>query len=224
MKNKVKKLELKKLIQEYNYLLTDETYKQEVISETKSDFLKEIHEKKVELGLIEDKPYTPDVENKKEESNKEDSGKKEEVNVNEENKDKEQQKPEDNKQNSNNEEEIKTDSNKKEKSPKAKKLYREIVKKTHPDKDKTEKYIDLYKEATSAYEKNDITALIFICSKLDIEVDLEEGDIESITLAINEKKKELQNIEMSYLWLWYNAKTQEQRDRVVELFISKNVK
>jgi hypothetical protein len=221
MKNKVKKLELKKLIQEYNYLLTDETYKQEVVSETKSDFLKEIHEKKVELGLIEDKPYIPEVENKKEESDKEDSSKKEEVNVGEENKNKEQQQSEDSKKDSINEEEKIIDSSKKEKSPKVKKLYREIVKKTHPDKDKTEKYIDLYKEATSAYEKNDITALIFICSKLDIEVDLEENDIETITLAIKEKKKELHNIEMSYLWLWYNAKTQEQRDKVVELFISK---
>ena len=224
MKNKFKKLELKKLIQEYNYLLTDENYKQEVISETKSDFLKEIHEKRVELGLIEDKPYVSEGENKKEESNEEDSSKKEEVNIDEESKDKEQQKSEDNKQDSNNEKELINDLNKKEKSPKVKKLYREIVKKTHPDKDKTEKYIDLYKEATSAYEKNDITSLIFICSKLDIEFDLEEDNIESITLAIKEKKKELQNLEMSYLWLWYNAKTQEQRDRVVELFISKNVK
>jgi hypothetical protein len=211
MKKKVKKLELKKLIQEYNYLLTDETYKQEVIYETKSDFLKEVHNKRVDLGLIKDEPYTPENDNnnnKKEEESKGGEG----------------SEAEDNKQNSNSEDEITNDSNKKEKSPKVKKIYREIVKKTHPDKDKTEKYIDLYKEATSAYEKNDIVALIFICSKLDIEIDLEEDDIGSITLAIKEKKKELQNIEMSYLWLWYNSKTQEQRDKVVELFISKNIK
>ena len=219
MKNKVKKLELKKLIQEYNYLLTDENYKQEVISETKPDFLKEIHEKKVKLGLIEDKPYIPESESKKEEVDNNENNKKEEGDIGEN-----QNKTEENKQNSNDEEEKKIDSNKKEKSPKVKKIYREIVKKTHPDKDKTEKYIDLYKEATSAYEKNDIVALIFICSKLDIEIDLEEDDIGSITLAIREKKKELQNIEMSYLWLWYNSKTQEQRDKVVELFISKNFK
>ena len=145
-------------------MLTDETYKQEVVSETKSDFLKEVHNKRVDLGLIKDEPYTPENDNnnnKKEEGSKGEEG----------------NEAEDNKQNSNSEDEITNDSNKKEKSPKVKKIYREIVKKTHPDKDKTEKYIDLYKEATSAYEKNDIVALIFICSKLDIEIDLEEDDM-----------------------------------------------
>ena len=72
MKKKVKKLELKKLIQEYNYLLTDETYKQEVVSETKSDFLKEVHNKRVDLGLIKDEPYTPENDNN---NNKKEEGK-----------------------------------------------------------------------------------------------------------------------------------------------------
>ena len=90
MKKKVKKLELKKLIQEYNYLLTDETYKQEVVSETKSDFLKEVHNKRVDLGLIKDEPYTPENDNnnnKKEEGSKGEEG----------------NEAEDNKQNSNSE-------------------------------------------------------------------------------------------------------------------------
>lgn len=216
MKDRVKKLELKKLIQEYNFLLTDETYKQEVISETKSDFLKEIHNRKVELGLIKD---DEESEKDKNETNKqEDLKEKEDLNQKDDSNSKEKEESKENSELNNQ----KKENSKIEKSPKVKKIYREIVKKTHPDKTNSDKYIDLYNKATDAYNINDITTLFFIASDLDLDFELEEIDIQTINQSIIKKRKELYNIEMSYLWLWYNAKTKEQKNKVVELFISKN--
>lgn len=211
MKDKVRKLKLKKLIQEYNFLLTDESYKKEVISETKSDFLKEIHEKKIELGLIENEPFQEETYEENSDVKGENIETKESSETNSENdsKDIKDKGLLDNKEKS-------------KKSSKVKKLYREIVKKTHPDKTKSNDHIDLYNDATSAYEENDLISLYFIASELDIDVELEEEDIININEKINHKRKELHNIELSYLWLWYNAKTQEQRDKVVALFVKKH--
>ena len=220
MNNKVRKLELKKIIQEYNFLLTDEKYKQEVISENKSKFLKEIHDRKVELGLIEDKPYKPEEESQEKKEPKENS-----------NTENNEQDLESNKESGvengveNDKEECYTQENvsfeKKEKSKKAKSIYREIVKHTHPDKAGNDDLIELYNRATDAYNKNQIIELYFISIELDIDVELSDEDFENIKETINLKRRELHNLEMSFLWLWYNAKSKEQREKVVALFINK---
>jgi hypothetical protein len=54
MKEKLKKLEMKKIFQEYNLLLVDDEYKKEMISEYRSDFLSKIEKLKSELGIIND--------------------------------------------------------------------------------------------------------------------------------------------------------------------------
>ena len=51
----------------------------------------------------------------------------------------------------------------KEEIPEVKKLYRDIVKTTHPDKIKNHKLNELYLEATEAYEQNDIVTLYKVC-------------------------------------------------------------
>lgn len=216
MKNKVRKLELKKIIQEYNFLLTDEKYKQEVISENKSDFLKEIHERKIELGLIDDQPF-------KEES--EDSDKKEsktDVNTEELNDSSEEESGGD--PQSESAEKDKLEDSKRERSKKSKTIYREIVKHTHPDKVGSDEKISLYNKATDAYNKNQIIELYFIAIELNLDVELSEEDFDNINKTINQKRKELHNLEMSFLWLWYNAKNKEQKQKVVALFINKTHK
>lgn len=215
MNDSVRKLELKKLIQEYNFLLTDEEYKNEVINENKEDFLKEIHEKKIELGLIENEPYKPEAKEKLEE---EDSEKNEEIK--EEEKEGEKEKKDEKTKTS--DEESDNEIKKKSKLKKVKKVYREIVKKTHPDKTNSDEYIELYNKATEFYNKNELIELYFIAVELNIDVELEEEDINNISETIRNKRRELHNLEMSYLWLWYNAKTKEQKDKVVALFVNKN--
>ena len=210
MSDRVRKLELKKIIQEYNFLLTDEKYKKEVVSETKSEFLKEIHEKKIELGLIENEPFKEEVEDSEKKDSKTEGDTEEGgTNINSE-------------LESSEKDESKT--SKRERSKKSKTIYREIVKHTHPDKVGSDEKIELYNKATDAYNKNKIIELYFIAIELNLDVELSEEDFDNINKTINLKRKELHNLEMSFLWLWYNAKNKEQREKVVALFINKTHK
>ena len=112
MGDKLKTLEIKKLIQEYNFLLLDDEFKKEVISENRPEFLEKTQKLRSDLGIIND----PDPQPEKKE---------EEVNL--------PKKPK-----------IEPDSVDKSVKDKVKKLYREIVKKTHPDKVDSEDLINLY--------------------------------------------------------------------------------
>ncbi len=55
-------------------------------------------------------------------------------------------------------------------------------------------------------------------------MEINENNFLNINETISSKRRELHNLEQSYLWLWYNAKTKEQRDMVVNLFINKSNK
>tara|TARA_Y100000389_G_C17395906_1_gene482485 strand:+ start:373 stop:1053 length:681 start_codon:yes stop_codon:yes gene_type:complete len=225
MKSKVRKLELKKIIQEYNFLLTDEKYKQEVISENKSEFLNEIHEKKVELGLI--KEFEPKEESshseEKDSKNSKDSDSElnpENINTKESGESKEENFKNDDKseilENQNSKQ------NKVKKSQKSKIIYREIVKHTHPDKVGSDDMVELYNRATDSYNNNQIIELYFMAIELDLDIELSEDDFDNIKKTIKLKRKELHNLEMSFLWLWYNAKNDEQKEKVIALFIKQS--
>lgn len=102
---------------------------------------------------------------------------------------------------------------------KIKKIYREIVKLTHPDKVDSELLKSYYVDATKAYDNNDLLELFVICGKLQINVDLSNDDIELLNNLINIKKGEIKKIEDSYIWLWINAKTDEQKQLIINSFI-----
>ena len=106
MKEKLKKLEIKKIFQEYNLLLVDDEYKKEMVNEYRAEFLTEIENKRRELGI---EPESTKIEDEPKAENMESSDVIAEpiktiIHVDEETK------------------------------KKLKKIYKEIVKKTHPDK------------------------------------------------------------------------------------------
>ena len=51
MGNKLKELEIKKLIQEYNFLLTDDEYKKEIIQENRPVFMEKVDNTKKKLDI-----------------------------------------------------------------------------------------------------------------------------------------------------------------------------
>ena len=102
---------------------------------------------------------------------------------------------------------------------KIKKIYRDIVKLTHPDKVDSELLKSYYVDATKAYDNNDLLELFVISGKLQINVDLSNDDIELLNNLINIKKNEIKKIEDSYIWLWINAKTDEQKQIIINSFI-----
>lgn len=183
--SKKDQLELKKMMKEWDYLLTEEEYKNEVIGEYKSEFLKRV-------GIIEAEkpPVEPVAESKEEE--------------------KEQEEPEDI-------DDGISDYVKK----KVKKLYREIAKVAHPDKSDSEDHVTLYIAAKKASVEFDLISLYDICENLNIPYSVEIEDKDVFKASIDGKKDELKKIENSFIWLYAEAKTDEERDDLVLRFREK---
>ena len=77
----------------------------------------------------------------------------------------------------------------KEENPKMRKLYREIVKQTHPDKIKNEKLNNLYIEAGKSYDDEDLFNIYSICDELGISYELDESE----NYILKDKIKSLQD-------------------------------
>ena len=192
MSDKLKQLEIKKLLTEYDYLVIDEEIKTEVVNEYLPKFTEEINE------------FTNKIEGKKEEEKKE-VKKGNDVNNGD---------PKENKV----KKVIEDDDLPKETKDRIKKLFREIVKKTHPDKTKSEDLIDVYIKSKEAYESNDILKLAYYANKVDINVELSDMEIQLLNDLIIYKKEELSEIEKSWLWKWYKANTESERDVIIKMF------
>jgi hypothetical protein len=105
-----------------------------------------------------------------------------------------------------------------------KKIYRNIVKLTHPDKAESEELKDLYIQATEAYEAYDIFELCFISKKLNIKVKLSLDETKTLNELIESKKNEIKMIESSFIWLWINAPNDNEQNKLVDRFIEKHYK
>lgn len=186
MSDKLKELEIKKLMKEYDYLLVEDEYKKEFIDKHKPEFLKKINDMRVELGVGDDSSKQPTDEERAVEKEKE------KIEVN------------------------------RETRKKIKDLYRKIVKITHPDKTNSEKLINHYINAKKYYEQNNLLELYLICIDLSIKVDLSDFKMEELVKSIEKKRSELNAVKKSYLWMWVNAKTDEDKNNIVKLFVYKN--
>ena len=189
MSDKLKQLEIKKLLSEYEYLIVDDEYKQQIISDYSSQFINEINEKS---GIKEEKPEE----------------------------DEEIIPPEEREIIKKINDEDLTDETKK----RMKSMFREIMKKTHPDKVQSEELVDIYIKSKEAYETNDILGLCFYANKLNVIVELSDMEIEILKDMIKKKKEELETIEKSWLWLWYKAGTEQAKDNVVKLYYNNVLK
>ena len=180
MDDRLKKLEIKKLLKEYNYLMTDDEFKKEMVDEHKHAFLEKVGEirKDIPPTTPPQTPLQPEQEDK--------------INLN-----------------------IVSDSTKK----KVRKIYREIVKLTHPDKINSDKYLDVYVKATKAADEYNIFDLFIICVELNIEIELDFEDTDILNFLIQSKKNEIKKIESSFIWLWINAQSEEKKDEIVNMFV-----
>ena len=185
MSEKLKKLEAKKILQEYSFLLTDNEYKIELINEQKTEFLQQINDLKQKMGVS----FEPNI------------GK------------------EQNKKNEIKPKKINNENLSPKTKSKLKKIFREIVKLTHPDKINSEEFIEIYRKSVEAFESNDVIFLYKICSDLNINFEFDNEDVDILSVLIIDKKEEIKKIESSFVWLWMKANTDEEKHKVVEMFI-----
>ena len=102
---------------------------------------------------------------------------------------------------------------------KLKKIYREIVKLTHPDKVDSEELKDLYIQAKDAYESFDLFELYFIGKtlKLSFKLTLEETNV--LNELIEFKKNEIKQLESSFVWVWLNSENEIEKNMVIYKFL-----
>lgn len=105
------------------------------------------------------------------------------------------------------------------KLPKVKKLYREIVKLTHPDKVDKKSLNDLYLSATKYYDNNDQIGIYKVCSELDIDYELEEEDNYIIESKIEDLKRKIKFLESTFTWQWINTKEDKEKTEMLISYI-----
>ena len=189
MSDKLKQLEIKKLLSEYDYLNIDGEIKQEIIDKYKPVFMEDLSKYGDSDNKKEEEPITENQHVEKVV---------EKLII---------------------DEDLSEDTKKK-----MKKMFREIMKKTHPDKVKSEDLVDIYIKSKEAYKTNDLLGLSHNANKLNIEINLDDVEIKILKDLMIQKKEKLVSIESSWLWLWYNSDTDEKRSKVVETYYLKNVK
>ena len=216
--NKLKSLEIKRLIKELDYIESDLEYTSEVISEADSEFIRCVNEFlqiHPEIKDMYDKKITEKINEtiKNKLDDEEERSEKEEHE--EENEDGGGEKEDMEEEGQNIEEESKT----KEATSKLKKLYREIVKLTHPDIVSKKHLNELYIEATMYYDNNDKIGIYKICSQLNIDYEIEEDDAEFISTKIDSLRKKIGFLESTFTWKWYKTDDEVERNQIMINYI-----
>jgi len=120
-------------------------------------------------------------------------------------------------------EEIRTEvKNKKPEDPNVKKIYRDIARKSHPDKladaPEEEKKVkeDLFKEAQTAIKERDFLKLYDIARQLDVDLPPpEEGQIKLLTNNVKKIKKGIKLIRETTAWQWHHEEDPHRKEALL---------
>lgn len=192
--DKIKQLEIKKLFKELDYVQSDFDYRNEVISDADNTFLTGVNE------FLENNPDLKELYNNK-------INEVIEKNISE-----------------NSEEPIESEEEEEEdikdvKSSKIKKLYREVVKLTHPDKTDNKKLNEYYIQGTECYNDNDKIGMYIICDELNIEYEMDDDDNTHIKTKIDVLKGKIDFIESTFTYKWAGLETEEEKIELIKSFI-----
>jgi phage regulator Rha-like protein len=105
-------------------------------------------------------------------------------------------------------------------SPQIKKLYRDIVKMTHPDIVNNFRLNEVYKEASEAYECSDIIKLYQISSELELNHELNDDIIQKINEKIKLLKIQTEMLNSTFTYRWIKS---AQKDEVVLDYIKSKI-
>jgi hypothetical protein len=203
--NRLQYLQTKKLFKELDYIESDFEYRNEIISEADSEFITQVN------NFLEEHPQLKEIYDEKIDNQIQKSilrNTEEVIKLFEE-------------------ENIETKTvfyEEKPKLPKVKKLYREIVKLTHPDKVSMKSLNDLYLMATKYYDNNDKIGIYKVCTELEIDYDLDDEDNQIIESKIEDLKRRIQFLESTFTWQWINTNGDKEKTEMLLNFIKLRLK
>lgn len=196
--SKLTQLEVKKLIKEIEYLRIDLDYKTEIVQEADGGFMKEVSdflEQQPELKKEYEKTIDARIQKAVQQSV--------EQNVD---------------QNTDTIENETIDEN-----PALRKIYREIVKITHPDKTDDPRLNDIYVKAGISYNGNEAIELYSICDQLGIKYDVAEKEVEMMRIRISEIKERIKMLESTNTWVWYHCDDQRIKDEIILRYVARQI-
>jgi hypothetical protein len=96
-----------------------------------------------------------------------------------------------------------------------KKIYRSIVKKTHPDKITDFRLNNLYIIASDMYDSNDIIGIYSICDQLEIPYELNVEELETLKSRISMMKDRVSFMESTFTWKWYHTDNENEKSKIL---------
>jgi hypothetical protein len=108
-------------------------------------------------------------------------------------------------------------------NPKLRKLYREIVKQTHPDKIKNDKLNNLYIEAGKSYDSEDLFNIYSICDELGIIYELEESENYILKDKIKYLQDKINFIQSTFTWQWYYTEEEIEKSNIIREYVKKQI-
>lgn len=218
--NKLKSLEIKKLLKELEFTESDFEYRNLAVSEADSLFIDSINtflNHHPDLKKIYDDKITEKINKTIEKIQKNFDEEQEIENENEKNEN------EDFENDISLSEEI-LNNEERVNISQIKKLYREIAKLTHPDKINSNKYNDLYIKSTKFYESNNKIGIYSICQELEIEYEVEDDDASLINVEIETLRNKINFIESTFAWQWYNCEDEILKSQILLNFIKLKIR
>lgn len=101
-------------------------------------------------------------------------------------------------------------------------IFRAIAKISHPDKTKNIYKNKLYEQAQIAYNVNDLLTLYKVAKKLNIDVEINIKTLSLVERIVEGRKKDLKNVESSFLWQWVNEPNDDKKLELINQFIKKH--
>lgn len=200
--NNLQKLESKRLLKELEFYESDYEYKSELVTHVETTFIQSVNE------YLEEHPTLKDVFDEKINKRIEETINKkilasesieQDVFIEDE------------------------EIDSKEENPKMRKLYREIVKQTHPDKIKNEKLNNLYIDAGKSYDNQDIFNIYSICDELGIIYELEESENYILKDKIKYIKDKINFIQSTFTWQWYYTEEEIEKNNIIKEYVKKQI-
>jgi hypothetical protein len=200
--NNLQKLESKRLLKELDFYESDLEYKSELVNHVETTFIQSVNEYLDEHPALKDE-FDEKINKRIEESiNKKISASEfieQDVFIEDE------------------------EIDSKEENPKMRKLYREIVKQTHPDKIKNEKLNNLYIEAGKSYDSEDLFNIYSICDELGISYELDESENYILKDKIKYIQDKINFIHSTFTWQWYYSEEEIEKNNIIKEYVKKQI-
>lgn len=196
--NKIHQLEIRKLLKELDYVKSDYEYKNEIVFEADNSFMRTLNDfldKNFVLKEMFDNKVNGKIDTiiKPKPSIEEDS------------------------------EFYLIDKIDKVVDKNLKKIYRSIVKKTHPDKITDFRLNNLYIIASDMYDSNDIIGIYSICDQLEIPYELNVEELETLKSRISMMKDRVSFMESTFTWKWYHTDNENEKSKIIIEYLKSKI-